>query len=327
MKITQYFIITFILLSIFPYEKTHATELEEIVPCRQKTTESTAKDEDWMQIMHSSVSDSVYQSAYWFDSFFSDDDSEQISPQTNARIQLGWEPKSRHLGKVDARFRIKVRLPHFKNKVDLIFSDDRDDELSQLPLETVRTKPTLNDEKFAAAVRFIYSQDTDKLTDSRIGISGGDLFVRARHKRRFAWDDKHGFKFEPAVHYFVDDGLGARVLMEYNYQLEAHKQLRVNYSVNASEAYSGLRWKHGFYYLKQTANHRASFWGLQIEGKRNSEEGFSVDKYTLSYRLRFNAIKKWLFFEVEPFVEWPKEEDYKTTPGIALRVEGYFFKG
>ncbi len=316
-----------ILLLFLPYQETKANEVEGTVPCKQKNVGSTSQDDDWMKIMHSNVSDSVYQTAYWFDSFFSDDDSEKMSPKTNARIQLSWEPKRYELGKFDARFRLKVRLPHFKNRVDLIFSDDRDDELSQLPLETVRTQPVLKDEKFAAAVRFIYSQDSDKLTDSRIGVSGGDIFVRARHKRRFAWSDNHGFKLEPAVHYFVDDGLGARVLMEYNYQLAPHKQLRVNYSVSASESYSGLHWKHGFYYLKQTENNRASYWGLQVEGERNGENGFLIDKYALSYRLRFNAVRKWLFFEVEPFIEWIKEENYSTGPGIALRVEGYFYKG
>jgi hypothetical protein len=33
-----------------------------------------------------------------------------------------------------------------------------------------------------------------------------------------------------------------------------------------------------------------------------------------------------LFFEIEPFVEWPEKEDYSTTPGIALRVEGFFYR-
>lgn len=327
MKISKYFISIFILLSFLSSLNIQANEIEDTVPCKQKTNNSTTADEDWMQIMHGSVSDSVYQSAYWFDSFFSDEDSERLSPQTNARIRLGWEPKRHDLGKFDARFRVKVRLPHFKNKVDLIFSDDRDDELSQLPLETVRTQPDSADENFSAAVRFIYSQDSNKLTDSRVGLSGGDIFLRARHKRHLAWGGKHGFKFEPMIHYFIKDGLGARLLMEYNYQLKPHKQLRFNYSVNTSQAYSGLRWKHGFYYLKQTENNRASFWGIQVEGKRNSEIGFSIDKYTLSYRLRFNAVKKWLFFEIEPFVEWPIEDHYTTTPGIALRVEGYFYKG
>ena len=66
--------------------------------------------------------------------------------------------------------------------------------------------------------------------------------------------------------------------------------------------------------------------GLKVEGERNGDAGFFIDKYTLSYRYRFNAFQKWLFFEVEPFVEWPEEENYSATPGIAFRIEGFFSK-
>ena len=58
----------------------------------------------------------------------------------------------------------------------------------------------------------------------------------------------------------------------------------------------------------------------------NIGTGFFIDKYTLSYRYRFNALREWLFFEIEPFIEWPKDENFTTTPGIALRIEGFFSK-
>jgi hypothetical protein len=67
--------------------------------------------------------------------------------------------------------------------------------------------------------------------------------------------------------------------------------------------------------------------GIQVEGERNGDRGFIIDNYTLSYRYRFNALREWLFFEVEPFIEFPEEENYTTTPGVALRIEGFFHKG
>ena len=70
----------------------------------------------------------------------------------------------------------------------------------------------------------------------------------------------------------------------------------------------------------------ATVLGLQVEGERNGDHGFFIDKYTLSYRYRFNALREWLFFEIEPFLEWPRDENFTTTPGIALRIEGLFSK-
>ncbi|MEW6984224.1 hypothetical protein AAD001_16335 [Colwelliaceae bacterium 6471] len=306
----------------------NATEQPQVHDLQKKPTEKVKDiDDSWVNTMHRTVSESVYQSAFWFDSFFTDDDTVQKKPMTNARIKLSWEPRRRDIGEFNTRFRIKLKLPHFKNKVDLILSDDSDDDLNQLPLDSANINPDTSNDHFAAAVRFIHKQQDDRLTDTRIGISGGDIFVRARHRRLFAWDDSHGFKMEPALYYFLDDGLGAKLLLEYNYQMSQQKQLRFNYSIRGSESFSGIRWKHGLYHLNQIADDKASVLGLQVEGERNGDRGFVIDKYTLSYRYRFNALKEWLFFEVEPFIEWPENENYKTTPGIALRVEGYFYKG
>jgi len=283
-------------------------------------------EDDWANIIHKQISDSVYQSAFWFDSFFSVNDHEQKVPKTSARIRLGWLPKRTDFSAIETRFRVKLTLPNLQNRVDVIFSDDSDDTLTDLPLEAFDSKQVFTQESFSAALRYINNKDEDKYTDSRIGFSAGDLFVRLRHKRRFTWNDIHGVKIEPALYYFIGDGLGARLLLEYDYQINHSNQYRINYSIRASESFKGQKWKYGLYYLMQLGNQKAAVFGLVTHGKHDSDKGSFIDKYTLSYRYRFNALKRWLFFEVEPFVEWAKEDGFSTNPGIALRVEGYFQK-
>ena len=76
--------------------------------------------------------------------------------------------------------------------------------------------------------------------------------------------------------------------------------------------------------LNQIADQTQSITGLVVHGERNGSDGFFVQNYIASYRYRFNAYRHWLFFEIEPFIEWPKEENYHATPGIAFRIEGVF---
>ena len=296
------------------------TPQEEKVPAEQK-------DDHWMQGLHETVSDSVYQSAQWFDSFFIANESEQQSPKTTAKISFAWLPKSRDWSEVKPRFRVRVKLPHFQDRVSVVLSDETDDELNNLPLESVNTKSRLEEEKFSLALNYTQEKRDDRLMNYRLGISGGDIFVRAKHKRRFDIGAKQGFLFEPSLYYYLDEGLGAKLLLEYDYQLSKKSQFRVNYSIRGSADFSGIRWKHGFYKLHQINETTASVLSLQVEGERNGERGFVVDKYTLGYRYRFNALRDWLFFEIEPFLEFPEEENYSTTPGIALRIEGFFHKG
>ncbi|MBA6263341.1 MAG: hypothetical protein V7780_04530 [Colwellia sp.] len=287
---------------------------------------NTLEQEHWSQEVHDTIANSVYQSATWFDSFFTDIDSQQIEPKATAKIRFGWIPKARNLAEFDSRFRLKVKLPHFKDKMSLILSDEDDVEDSQLPLDGIGTRPEINDESFAAALRYVVEKESDSLIDTRIGISGGDIFAKVRQRHLYTFNEKHGVKVEPSTYYFLDDGLGAKLFLEYNYQHDEKSQYRINYSIRGSQSFSGIRWKHGFYYLNQLDKNTASVTGLQVEGERNGEYGFFTDKYTLSYRYRFNALQKWLYFEVEPFLEWSKDDSYTTTPGIALRIEGFFSK-
>ncbi len=289
--------------------------------------QNSKKQPHWIEQIHHSVSDSVYQSAVWFDRFFVNENNDYESPKTNARIRLGWKPQARDWNGIEARFRIKVRLPHFEDKVDLILSDDEETAQNQLPFDSTNNQADLGDERFAAALRYTHNPNRKRLLESRIGISGGDLFFKVRHKRYLHWQQKHSVRIEPSIFYFIGDGLGAKLQLEYDYQFNAITQYRINYSIRGSEDFSGAKWKHGFYQLKQLGSKRASIWGLKVQGVRNSERGYDVDKYTLSYRYRFNALRKWLFFEVEPFLQWPEDQDYRTTPGMIFRIEGYFDKG
>jgi len=283
-------------------------------------------EQDWMEKLHTNVSETVFLSATWFDSFFAEDEALQFPAKASARIRLSWEPKSADFAEYKAKFRLRVKLPHFKDKLDLILSDDEQDNINQLPFEAVNTSQSLHDDHFAAAVRFVHERTNDSLTDLRLGFSSGDIFLRARSRRYFVFNGSHALKIEPSVYYYLDDGLTARLLVEYEYQLALDQQFRFDYSIRGSEASSGIRWKHGAYHLKQFSLKDAGALGLIVEGERNGERGFIIDKYTLSYRYRFNAIKQWLFFDIEPFIEWPENRNYTTVPGIALRVEGYFNK-
>ena len=101
----------------------------------QKHVAPSHAPDHWSQEIHDTIANSVYQSATWFDSFFTDIDSQQIEPKATAKIRFGWIPKARDWAEFDSRFRLKVKLPHFKDRMSLILSDEDDMADNQLPLE------------------------------------------------------------------------------------------------------------------------------------------------------------------------------------------------
>jgi hypothetical protein len=285
-----------------------------------------APEDDWLAEFYDVIADSVHYSAIWFDDFFvSENNQNQLAPKTSARIRLGWEPRARELDEIDLKFRLRLRLPYMEQWGELILTDSIDAP-SDLPLQSNRSRSASGD-SLAAAIRVVHTDDKQRLIDTRVGISSGTLFGRARVRKSFNPWQQHHFMIEPSVYYYLDDGWGSRLFFEYRYDYTKTKEYRIDYSVWGGQEFTGLRWKHGFYRLHQLTDKSATLSGLVVEGERNGPNGFEIVNTTLQYRYRFNALRKWLFFEIEPFIEFPREEGHKFTPGIAFRVEGFFNKG
>ncbi len=283
-------------------------------------------EDDWLFGFHDAISDSVHGTALWFDSFFATDEIEGTKQESTLRIRLGWEPRARDWGVFSQKFRLNLHLPHLENQVDLILSDETDDENNNDKAVNGRNVTTDKDESFTAALRFV---NVDKLTnfiDTRIGLSSNDVFAKVRLKLLSSSSQVHRFEFQPSIYYYLDDGFGQKVFVEYTYNHSTKKQFRANYSIKFSDGFEGNRWQNSLNYLRQIDRRRASAIRFSTYGEDNAGRGFLVDNYRFSYLYRMNAYRKWLYFEIEPFLDWPEEYNYSTTPGIALRVEGYFTK-
>lgn len=282
-------------------------------------------EDDWLFGFHDAISDSVYGTALWFDSFFASDEIDGTNTKSSLRVRVGWEPRARDLSVFTQKFRLRLKLPNLEQKVDFIFSDELDDNQTDNDYQG-RNLTSNGGDSLTAAIRLININKPTRFLDSRVGISSGDLFAKVRLKFLTDFSEKHIFELQPSVYYYLKDGFGQGLRAEYNYNYSKDRQFRTNLRVRFSQAFDGYRWSQQNYLLRQIDRRQASAIGFVIQGEDNNDRGFVADNYKLSYLYRANAYRKWLFFEIEPFLEWPEKEGYSTTPGIALRVEGYFNK-
>lgn len=81
-------------------------------------------------------------------------------------------------------------------------------------------------------------------------------------------------------------------------------------------------WQHGLHRYQQLDPNTGLIYGIFVEG--NSQPYYRSEEFLLSARWRRNAVREWLFFELEPFVLWRRDEDFKPSYGLAMRVEAYF---
>lgn len=280
-----------------------------------------AQDYPWLDIMHQSIADSVTNSALWFDDFFVlDEFSHDDKARGEARIRLGWEPRSRELSEFETRLRLRVKLPNLKNRVDIVFSD-YDDERADSALQASGNDVFTEQNRFSLALRWRAKPDSG--LSHRVGI-GRRLqpFVKSRYRSLLSLTDKSDLRWETSVYYYNRDGFGADIAGQVNYNLNPKSLLRFNNHFYFRDRSNDWLWQHSVQHLRQLDDKTAVISGFYIEGL--SQPNYRLEEYLVSFRWRKNTLRKWLFYELEPFVLWQRNEKFSASYGLALRLEGFF---
>lgn len=277
----------------------------------------------WLDELHSNVSESFNDTASWLDDFFADETFNVEQEATGrARIQLAWEPRSRDLVEFETRIRVNWKLPNFKNHVDVVFSD-YDEELERAPVKAAQNDVLANQNRFNLALRWILKNDAQSIWSHRVGV-GRKLqpFVRSRYAEVMALSEKNTIRMEFSSYYYAKDGFGTHLGLQYEHGLTETSFLRLDNNFYYRDETNDWLWQHGMYSMQQLNDEAALIYGLYLEG--NSQPNYQITEYLVSSRWRKNALREWLFFEVEPFVLWRRSEDFSASYGVALRVEGFF---
>jgi hypothetical protein len=285
--------------------------------------ERTAEDYAWLDAMHRDVSTTVFDTAQWFDDFFAKDEQGiDEKARGEARIRLGWEPRSRDLTDNQIRFRFRMRLPNLQNRVDLVFSDyDEEDPDGQVV--AARNEQFNNEDRFNLAIR--WRETPDSGWSHRLGVGRKlQLYARSRYIKHHELRSNNHLRLESSAHYYNRDGFGMDFKSTLDHRFHGHSILRFNNNYFYRDQSEDWLWQHNLQHLYQFNARSALISGFYLEG--GSEPNYRLEEYLFSVRLRENILREWLFYELEPFVIWLREENFSASYGLALRVEGYFGK-
>jgi hypothetical protein len=283
--------------------------------------EEIEQEYPWLDTMHQSIASSVNSSALWFDDFFALDEFEnRKKAYGEARIRLGWEPRSRVLIEFDTRFKIRVKLPKLKNRVDLVLSD-YDDDRPDNDIQASGNNDFVEQNRFSLALRWRRSPDSG--LSHRIGVGRRlQAFAKSRYRNSHILSDKTILRWETSAYIYSSDGLGADFSWQLGYNATDHSIFRWNNHFYFRDQSNDWLWQHSLQKLTQLDENNALIAGNYIEGL--SQPNYRLEEYLVSLRWRKNTLRKWLFYEVEPFILWRRDEMFSASYGIALRIEGYF---
>jgi len=278
-------------------------------------------DYPWLDLMHQSIADSADNTALWFDDFFVlNEFDHEGKARGQARIKLGWEPRSRALNEFEARLKVRVKLPNLKNRVDLVLSD-YDDEQPESSIIASGNEVFDEQNRFSLALRWRAKPNSG--LSHRIGIGRRlQAFVKSRYRGLIDVSEKSDLRWETSVYYYSSDGLGAKFSWLIDYNLNPESLFRFNNNFYYRDRSNDWLWQHNWQNLKQLDDKSALIYGFYVEGV--SQPNYRLEEYLVSVRWRKNALREWLFYELEPFVLWRRDEGFAASFGLAFRVEGFF---
>lgn len=280
-------------------------------------------DYPWLDEFHASFSTALDDSALWLNERFADDEVQFGGSKAWARMIMGWEPKTGDLSDFPLKFKVKVKLPNLKHNINLVFSDNEAEDFNRLPLETSRpASDSLDSKDFSAAIQLLHKVSEHSYFRSRLGISSAQIYTRSSYRWKEKFFDNLTLTVEPSLEYYIEDGAGYRFLTELSYFPSDSSEVRASYSIWDREELPEPRWKKAIYHLNKLDDSSTLITGVLVNGV--TSPNYRDEKVTVSTRYRRHALRKWLFFEVEPFVDFERHEDYKSRWGVALRVGGYF---
>ena len=289
-----------------------------------RTYAQQSDDASWLDAFHQNIAESVNDSALWFDEFFMlDNDRSPEQAVGEARIQLGWSPRSRELNEFESRLKLRYKLPNLKNRVDLVFSD-YDDEQADSPLQNTKIDNRSEQTRFSLALQWKAKPDSG--LSHRIGV-GRRLqpFVKSRYRSTITLSPQADLRFDTSAYYYSKDGFGSDFTLRYSYVFTPQTMFRFNNHFYFRDESNDWLWEHSVQHLIQINDKNALISGAYIKGL--SRPNYHTEEYLVSNRWRVNALRDWLFFEVEPFIIWRKDEQFSASYGVSLRVEGFFGHG
>lgn len=266
------------------------------------------------------AAEGVTQLANWLDNFFANDlvyDEKQKSHIKLNLLQIseeGYEPR------YEANLQGKLTLPDTEDRLKILLESDPEEDAE--PVSTV-TQAVESTEQ-SLGLRYIQYTSDWLLAHTDVGIryrSGFDTFARFRLRGLYTVDD---WQFRLAETLFWRDSTGPGETT----QLDIERRLGRNYLLRST---SQATWMdetrqfdmgQDFYLIHDINKYRGVIYraGLTAISEPNSH----ITAYILSIRLRQQIHSNWLFFEINPQILYPKEEDYHDRHSLTFKLEMVF---
>lgn len=258
------------------------------------------------------------------DSFFATDRADDEFGRSRLRIRSNYELRERAVSELKNTYRINLKLPHLEDKFRFTYKKETGEKDKDKKKKEESQPEQLSE---AEERQKIKDQGLYKgwLFNSDIGVSAAippKLITRARVRKNLITGSLI-HRFVEQLTYITDEsGLLEETRIDSDHVYSEDLVFRfVNYK----------RWQvlqkefatsHGPTLLQRLTEDDALNYGFIMSS--TIDDSWFVDNYRISINYRRNVYKQWVYFDIIPGIDFPKQWSFRRTPFIGLQLEILF---
>jgi hypothetical protein len=226
--------------------------------------------------------------------------------------------------RVGMQSRGKLHLPQVSERLDLIFDSDDGESRTTPGLADVNDVGFREGPSGSAKLRLRLYDDLKFRSSVEAGLKFKPepvprLGVRLRLS---AHRDSFTARWTQTFFWETEDGFGQRSVIDLDQGEPGRYLRRLSTSILWSEGSDGVRGGQTLQLYKYLSARRVLGVKFGVDGPL--EPSAHVETYSVRALWRQRLHREWLFIEIEPGVEWPRERDYDTTPLVRVKLDIIF---
>ncbi len=297
------------------YAQVEAVEQENN---QEQTTSPLDTTTVYVDAAHQKVSDTILLLSNRIDSFFG---SRRGDDEANgSRLRIYYDSTFLQNQKWDDRVEVRfsLRLPQLQKllKVSLNREGGEDKAPSKDTASKTKEKPSLKD-LIVTTKKWTFNFNTGLRVDFP-----PNLFARARLRRTFIFFNQVEFNPTQEATWFQNQGFGLNFSHDLDYQLAPDLLFRIVNSAFWLDDTDEVTTAHGPVLFQQLSRNRAISYSLQALGTNRPK--LFINNYVASIQYRQLIHSNWLFLEVRPAIDFPKQQQWNEVYSLFFRVEAVF---
>lgn len=224
----------------------------------------------------------------------------------------------------DLSFRFRLRLPYLTEKLHLAI-EQRDQDIEARnqtadSLEAIDTAP-VND-NIQAGVGFIEKDDdifSFRVTGGLRFNKSPYPFYKVRFFRDFYFGNDYEINTSLSVYWDEEDQYSEVFYIDINKKLTNGIIVRWVNEQRWADTDDTLRTKHGPTFFYQLSPRRFISYYARVFTR--NRPNFQTENYRLGVAYRQRIYKKWVFYELSPFIDFPRREQFTPINGIIFKLE------